>query len=172
VATTLPPPERRVTHDSDDRRRLIALACVVAVLALLHFVDHVVRGQIVVSSALDPLWNHSGWPFNTHGDKPYIFPASLVVVSTIVLGGIFLTARGKLWAGYWLAASIFLIAILVFVHFVGLEPGSAETPGIIRRTYGNDVRGILAMVDLFGLFAVLATLAVTAIRIRQRSGRW
>lgn len=37
-------------------------------LALLHFVDHAIRGELVVYRGLNPKWNHSGWPFNTHSE--------------------------------------------------------------------------------------------------------
>ncbi|MGI8416296.1 MAG: hypothetical protein ACR2P2_08880 [Nakamurella sp.] len=154
------------------RRPLIIWASVAAVLSLLHFVDHAIRGELVVSRGLDPDWNHSGWPFNTLTDAPYIFPISFVVVSGLLLGGILFTLRGRLWAGYWLGTSIFVTALLVFVHFVGFSAGAAETPTVIAMSHSNAVGSVLALVDLFGLFAAFAALAFQAVRTRQRSGHW
>ncbi len=106
------------------------------------------------------------------GGKPYIFPISFVVVFGLLLGGILFTFRGRLWAGYWLATSIALSGLLVFVHFVGLSSGAAETPSVIARSYPDNIRRILALIDLFGLFAVFAVLALQAVRTRLHSGRW
>ncbi len=154
------------------RRRLLLLASVVTVLSLLHFVDHVIRGELVVSGGLNPDWNHSGWPFNTLTDAPYIFPITFVVVFGLLLGGIQFTLRGRLWAGFWLGTSIAVTAILVFVHFVGFSPGAAETPTVIAMSHSNAVGSVLALIDLFGLFAAFAALAFQAVRTRQRSGHW
>ncbi len=154
------------------RRTLVRLVYVLGCLALLHFVDHAVRGALVLDRGLDPDWNHSGWPFNIRSDKPYIFPISFVVVFGLVVGGLFYTARGRLNSAYWLGVSAFLIAFLVMVHFVGLEPGTAETPHIIRTSYPHPLPRILAMVDLFGMFGVLAAIALQSLRIRLRAGRW
>lgn len=52
-----------------------------------------------------------------------------------LLGGILLTIRGRLWAGYWLATSIAIFAFLGFVHFVGFEPNTAETRYVIAMSY-------------------------------------
>ena len=154
------------------RRRLIFLASVFAVLAFLHFADHAIRGELVVRGGLNPNWNHSGWPFNTHTDKPYIFPISFIVVFGLLLCGIFFTLRGRLWAGYWLATSIALFAFLAVVHFVGVSPNNAETPHVIAMSYHANIWRILALIDLFSMFAVLIALAFQAVRTRQHSGRW
>ncbi len=138
------------------RRRLIFLAGAFALLAFLHFLDHAVRGELVVQRGLNPNWNHSGWPFNTRSDKP----------------GIFFTVRGRLWAGYWLATSIVLFGFLALVHFVGFEPNTAETPYVIAMSYPADIWRVLALANLFGMFAILLALAFHAVRTRQRSGGW
>jgi len=39
-------------------------------------------------------------------------------------------------------------------------------------TYQDSSWRILALIDLFGLFAVLIALAFQAVRTPQRSGRW
>ena len=103
------------------RRRFVFLASAYAVLAFLHFADHAIRGELVVNGRLDANWNHSGWPFNNHSDKPYIFPMSFIVVFGLLFGGIYFTVRGRLWAGYWLTTSILLFAFLATVHFVGFR---------------------------------------------------
>lgn len=168
------PPDARTRTGEDAllRRRLVILACAVTVFGLLHFVDHVVRGELVTRGGLDPQWNHSGWPFHTDMNNPFIFTASLVVVSGLLLGGIVFTVRGRLWAGYWLGTSIALAALLVWVHVFGIPPGTAETPGVIVMSYGGDVRGTLALVNLCTVIALLAVLAVQAIRTRGQSGHW
>lgn len=172
MATTRPAESRDQTSDGAMRRRLLIVASVMAILALLHFVDHAVRGELVISGGLDPTWNHSGWPFNTHSDTPYIFPLSFVVVSGLLLGGMFFTQRGRLWAGSWLGTSIFLFAFLLVVHFVGFSAGSAETPRVIALSYRGNLWRVLALTDLFGMFAVLIALAFQAVKTRRRSGRW
>jgi hypothetical protein len=148
------------------------LASVAAVLALLHFVDHAIRGELVVNQGLNPKWNHSGWPFNTHSVKPYIFPISFLVVFGLLLGGVCFTLRGGLWAGFWLGASIVLTTLLLIVHFIGFSPGAAETPYVIWMSYQSTTPRVLALLDLFALFAVSVGLGIHAARMRQRSGRW
>ena len=97
------------------RRRLIGVAAVTAVLATLHFIDHVIRGQLVLDRGLDPAWNHSGWPFQSRFSP---FTISLIVIYGMLLGGIVLTLRGRVWAGYWLVTAILLGAVVSRVHFV------------------------------------------------------
>lgn len=171
---TTPPRTARADSTGADslRRRLIVWVSAAAVLSLLHFVDHVIRGELVVAGGLNPKWNHSGWPFNTASNAPFIMPISFVVVFGLLLGGVLFTLRGRLWAGHWLGTSIFLILLLVVVHFVGFSSGAAETPSVIVMSHSSDVASVLALIDLFGLFAVLAVLTFHAVRTRQRSGRW
>ncbi len=64
------------------------------------------------------------------------------------------------------------MTFLALVHFVGFSAGNAETPHVIAMTYRDNVWRIPALIDLFGMFAVLAGLAFQAVRTRQRSGRW
>lgn len=90
----------------------------------------------------------------------------------LLLGGILFTLRGRLWAGYWLATSIGLTILLAIVHFVGFEPGSAETPHVIARTYPGPIGGGLALMVLFGQFVISIAVAIHAVRVRRLSGRW
>lgn len=134
------------------------------VLALIHHTDHVLRGDIVLSSQLDPKWNHSGWPFQATVTP---FTASLAVY-LILVPGIVLTLRRRLWAKYWIGAAIVLAAIIVVVHFV---PGpETETPAIIFATYkegsGSVLAGVLALVDVFAIIASLFALLAVAMRAR------
>ncbi len=71
-----------------------------------------------------------------------------------------------------MAVSIALTALLVVVHFVGFESGTAETPRVIALSYPDNLRRVIALVVLSCLFAGLAALALQAVRTRQRSGRW
>ena len=150
------------------RAQLVALAGLVTVLALIHHTDHVIRGDLVVSYGLNANWNHSGWPF-----QPPVTPftASLAVYLLLV-PGIVLTLRRRLWARYWIGAAIVLAAIIVVVHFV---PGQqTETPAVIYATYsessGGVVAGVLALIDVFAILAGLLALLIVAIRAR-RTGR-
>ncbi len=149
------------------RRRLVAVAAVTALLATVHFADHVIRGQLVVDRGLNPAWNHSGWPF-----QPQLTPftISFGLVYALLLGGIVLTLRGRVWAGYWLATSIVLAALVTQVHFV---PGpNQESPAVIIGTYGNWALGLSAVVVTLGIVLALAVMAAQAVRVRRVSRRW
>lgn len=148
------------------RRGFIWIAVGIMVLGGLHFVDHVIRGVVVVERGLDPTWNHSGWPFR---DEVTPFTFSLVGVYLILGLGIALTVARRAWAGFWLAAAVVLLGVVVFVHFLSAV---AETPAVILNTYGDPVPGIAALADLFLLGATLLMLAGYAVRVRLASGRW
>lgn len=152
------------------RRLLIVLAGLVTLLAVIHHADHVIRGELVLSYGLEADWNHSGWPF-----QPPITPftASLLVYLVLVPGIVF-TVRGRLWAGYWLAGSLVLGAVIVLVHFA---PGpQTETPAVIFASYeqssGSALAGVLALIDVFAVVVGLLALLVVAVRARLVSGRW
>jgi hypothetical protein len=158
-------PARSEPRPAALRRRLVLAALFATVLGVLHHIDHVVRGNIVISHRLPAGWNHSGWPFHD-GLNP--FTASLGVY-VILLGGVALTLRRRAWAGYWLAAALVLLAIIVFVHFLGPQ---AETPRVIWSTYDGGIGGVLALTDLFALLGALVALALLAVDTRRKSGRW
>jgi len=158
--------DRAGTRDDTLRRRLVLVAAIAAAIGTLHFADHAIRGQIVVARGLDPDWNHSGWPFQ-HDFTP--FTISMIVVYVLLLGGIWFTLRGRLWAGYWLGTAIIIGAIVVFVHFVGSD---AETPKMIIDTYDNLAAGIPALVVLLGVVAIRAVMAGLAVYVRRASGHW
>jgi hypothetical protein len=149
------------------RRRLIGVAAVTAVLATLHFTDHIIRGQLVLDRGLDPDWNHSGWPFQDHFSP---FTISLILVYGLLLGGILLTRRGQVWAGYWLVTAILLGAIVTQVHF---GPGpNTESPSVIINTYGTRALGIPAVIITFAIAATLIVMAAQAVWVRRVSGCW
>lgn len=155
-------------RSSRDRRSLMAVGTVTAVLAGLHLVDHALRGRQVAAHGLDPAWDHSGWPA---GDAvtPYTF--SLVAVSVILLGGLVLTRRGTVWAGYWLGASLVLGAIVTVVHF--LPTAKQESPAVIYGSWpGRPLAGAVAVAITFSIVVALVVMAVTAVRVRRRSGTW
>lgn len=156
-----------VTARRGDRRRTLRIAVVVAILATVHFVDHAVRGRLVHSRNLDPLWNHSGWPFEGRFSP---FTVSLAVVYGLLLIGIVLTRRGRTWAGYWLATAVVLGGVVAFVHFV---PGSrTETPAVILGTYDEPAIGIPAVLITFAIVVCLIVMAVNAVLVARRSERW
>ncbi len=154
-------------RDTALRGRLVLVALTASVVSAAHFVDHVIRGQLVVDRRLNPDWNHSGWPFQPEFN---LFTISLLLVFGFLLGGILITLRGRLWAGYWLATSLILGALASFVHF--REGEKAETPGVIVQTYNDPALSIPALIVLFGLCGVLVAMAIQAVRVRQASGRW
>lgn len=148
-------------------RRLVLLAAVLAVLAGFHLLDHAVRGELVHHRGLDPTWDHSGWPFQPEF-TPYTL--SLIIVSVLLLGGIPLTVRGWLWAGYWLVASLVLLGLLLFVHFGPSD--QTETPNVILESYDNLAFGIPALIILASMLVLLAVLLAQAIQLGRSSGRW
>ena len=163
------------------RCRLLLLAVGVLVFGLIHHLDHSIRG------------NHVGWPLVSEV-TPFTF--SLLLVYPFLLLGIWLTLRGRVWAGYWLAFALVVLALVTFVHFVPLE--GYESPSDIWTPYADPLRyaettapagwakffredydpyasplwGALALADLAFLVATLLALVVTALRAHRASGRW
>jgi hypothetical protein len=152
------------------RRLLLGAAVLVTVLALTHHADHVIRGELVSDHGLDVRWNHSGWPF-----RPSVTPFTFsLAVYAILLPGIVLTLRRRVWAGYWIVASIVLAAVIVVVHFL---PGPrTETPRVIYESYerssGRALAGALAVADVLVIVVALGALFLLAVRARRISGRW
>jgi hypothetical protein len=122
----------------------LALGCVVTVLAALHHVDHVVRG------------NHSGWPFQ-EAVTPFTFS---LLIYALLLPGIYMNLRGRVAARWWLFVALVGLALVFSVHFVGAE---REAPvRDIYAVYDSPVWGVLALVVLYGLVLGLVALVVTA----------
>jgi hypothetical protein len=128
---------------------LITASCTM-IFGILHHVDHVVRG------------NHSGWPF-AEAVTPFTF--SLLIYALLV-PGLYLTAKGRLMARYWLFTALLGLTLLVWIHFVPTRYHEAP----IRDIYGvydSPVVGFLAVADLTALIAsvvVLAGMAIQALR--------
>lgn len=162
------------------RRRLLIAAICVTSLGLIHHVDHVIRG------------NHIGWPFSP-AVTPFTF--SLLVYPFLLIG-IYLTARGRAWAGYWLAVALPILALVVFVHLVPhtgyeapsdlyvpytdplayIQMGTAPSRVVFFRDvyprYASPVWGFLALTVMVSLVIALLALIITALRVRRISGRW
>jgi hypothetical protein len=147
---------------------LLGIGTVTTVLAGIHLADHVLRGRQVRQAHLDPGWDHSGWPF-TSNVSPFTF--SLVIVMSILLGGLLLTVRGTAWAGYWLGASVVLGIIVTVVHFVPTAIQESPT-GIYNSWPGQPVIGALAVVITFAIVGALVLMGVNAVRVGRRSGSW
>ena len=161
-------PETSRAKSPRDRRSMLVVGGVTAVLAVVHLADHALRGRQVRRHGLDAAWNHSGWPFES-AVTPFTF--SLVVVLAILLGGLLLTARDKAWAGYWLGAAIVLGAIVTVVHFLPTE--NQESPSVIFNSWpAQPVIGALAVAVTFGIVAALVVMGANAVRVRRRSGSW
>lgn len=133
---------------------LVAAGCTTA-FGIMHHVDHVVRG------------NHSGWPFE-QAITPFTFS---LLIYALLLPGLYLTARGRLMARYWLFTSVVGLALVIWVHFI--PTGDYEAPiEDIYAVYGSPLAGLFALVALAGLVASLTMLAIAAIqtlRLTKRS---
>jgi multisubunit Na+/H+ antiporter MnhC subunit len=131
------------------------LAGCTTVFGFMHHVDHVVRG------------NHSGWPFE-QAITPFTFS---LLIYALLLPGLYLTAKGRLMAGYWLFTALMGLALVVWVHFI--PRGDYEAPiEDIYAVYGSPLAGLLALLVLAGLVISLAMLAIAAIqtlRLTKRS---
>ena len=145
---------RAPSDDADLRRRLVIPAAAVTVFGVLHHVDHAIRG------------NHVGWPL-IDAVTPFTFSLGVYL---LLLPGLYLTPRGKVWAGYWLVVSVLSLALVVWVHF-GPSPEAESLPEVYGP-WGNALLGGLAVAILFALLASLVALLVAAVRARAASGRW
>jgi hypothetical protein len=125
---------------------LLVAATSVTIFGFFHHFDHVVRG------------NHSGWPFE-EALTPFTFS---LLIYALLLPGLYLTAKGRLMAGYWLFTAVAGLALVVWVHFV--PTGDYEAPiQDIYAVYGSPLAGLLALVVLAGLVSSLVMLAIAAI---------
>ncbi len=100
-------------------------------LALLHHVDHGVRGT------------HVGWPVT---DEVNTFTYTLAIYPIILLGFALRSVR------YWLLAAAGGLAMLTAVHVF------IETPGEILGGYAEPLAGVLALAVLVALVVLLALL--------------
>ncbi len=151
-----------------DRRSILAIGAVTASLAGIHLADHALRGWQVRHHHLDPAWNHSGWPFEDRV-TPYTF--SLIAFKIVLGACLVYTFRGKLWAGYWLAAAIGLGALVTVVHFLPTE--HQESPDVIYSSWPDwPIVGALSVITTFALVVALVSMAANALRVRYRSGTW
>jgi hypothetical protein len=151
-----------------DRTSFLVLGWLTALLAVLHFADHALRGIRVHRHRLDPNWDHSGWPFKSEV-TPYTF--SLIVVGLLLGVGLIGTYRDKLRAGYWLVTAIVLAALVTIVHF--LPTARQESPAVIYGSWiGLPAVGIAAVANTFAIVVALLVMAASAIRIGVRTRRW
>jgi hypothetical protein len=136
------------------RRWLLIFASSATVFSVLHHVDHVTRG------------NHSGWPFQAEV-TPFTFS---LLIYTLILPAIYLTAGGRDVAGYHLFVAITGLILLGTVHFA--PTGGQESPiHDIYMVYESPVAGMLALMILGGLMTSVALLATTAfVALRRRTG--
>jgi hypothetical protein len=129
------------------RTWLLVAAASVTIFGFFHHVDHVVRG------------NHSGWPFEQEV-TPFTFS---LLIYALLLPGLYLTAKGRLMAGYWRFTAVVGLALVVWVHFVPTADYEAPIEDIYA-VYGSPLAGLLALVVLTGLVSSLVTLVISAIR--------
>ncbi len=128
------------------RTWLLVAAAGVTIFAILHHVDHVIRG------------NHSGWPFQ-EAVTPFTFS---LLIYALLLPGLYASSKGRLMAGYWLFTAVVGLSLVVWVHFVPTRDYEAPIEDIYA-VYGSALSGLLALVVLAGLVSSLVTLVVMAI---------
>lgn len=145
-------------------RRMSLIAWIAVGLGTLHFADHAFRGYLVVEEGLDATWNHSGWPFQPRFTP---FTGSLIAVYGLVGVGLWLTARRRAGAGYWLVTAVVLGSVVVWAHVLGSQ---AETPEVIYRTWGNPLPGILAVVNTASVVSTLVAMGTYAVLVGRRWG--
>ena len=120
------------------RRWLLIAATCTTIFAIMHHTDHVVRG------------NHSGWPFE-EAVTPFTFS---LLIYALLLPGLYLRAKGRLMARYWLFTAVVGLALVVWGHFV--PTGDYEAPiEDIYAVYGSPLAGLFALVVLTGLVSSL-----------------
>jgi hypothetical protein len=147
-ATTRPQP----VHIKLRTWLLVAASCT-TIFAFVHHLDHVVRG------------NHSGWPF-----EPAVTPFTFsLLIYALLVPGLYLTAKGRLIARYWLFTAVLGLTLLIWVHFVPTRDYEAPIRDIYG-VYGSPVVGFLAVADLILLIASVVALAGVAIQA-LREGR-
>ena len=145
---------RRPRDEVGLRRRLVVAAAAVTAFGILHHLDHAYRG------------NHVGWPL-IDAVTPFTFSLGVYL---LLLPGLYLTARGKAWAGYWLVVALLTLGLVVWVHF-GPSPEAESLPEVYGP-WGNALLGGLAVAILFALLASLVALLIATLRVRAVSGRW
>ena len=128
------------------RTWLLVAAASVTIFAILHHVDHVIRG------------NHSGWPFQ-EAVTPFTFS---LLIYVLLLPGLYLSSKGRLMAGYWLFTAVVGLLLVVWVHFVPTRDYEAPIEDIYT-VYDSTLSGLLALLVLAGLVSSLVTLVVMAI---------
>ena len=136
------------------RTWLLVAAAGVTIFAILHHVDHVIRG------------NHSGWPFQ-EAVTPFTFS---LLIYVLLLPGLYVSSKGRLMAGYWLFTAVVGLSLVVWVHFVPTSDYEAPIEDIYA-VYGSALSGLLALIVLAGLVASLVTLVVMAIWSLRTSER-
>jgi hypothetical protein len=137
------------------RTWLLIAAASTTLFGILHHADHVVRG------------NHSGWPFQEEV-TPFTFS---LLIYALVLPALYLTAKGRLMAGYWLFTAVVGLTLVVWIHFVPTELYEAPMKDIYAA-YGSRLAGLLALMVLAGLvinIGMLAIVAIQALRSTKRS---
>lgn len=131
--------------------KLVALVLLIAVLFTLHIADHAVRGDF-------------SWP--TTWEAVVGLGVNAGIYALIALG-LVLYVHGRIGPGVWALAAAVGLAFGWLGHF---SPFTEQPPAYIYACYTSPVAGSLA---LAGLFALMATLAITFVYatllwIRQR----
>lgn len=164
--------------DVQARRWLLTAASIALTFGVLHHIDHILRG------------NHVGWPLT---DEVNAFTYSLGMY-VFVIPGLWLTVRGRLGAGFWLAVAVAGLATAGPTHIgpwavepVGdiIEPWAdplnyctvapANRVEFFKETYAPIAHpgwAVLAVSIMVSLLVSLVVLVATSIRVRRLVGHW
>lgn len=160
------------------RRWLIISAMCGLFFGALHHIDHTLRG------------NHVGWPL-TNEFNPFTYSLGLYL---FVVPGLWLTARGRVGAGYWLAIAVAGLITAGPTHIgpIAVEPLSdIYTPwaqplyyctiapesrvNFFQNVYApvaNPIWAVLAVGILISMLVSVVMIIVVAIRVRRMNGHW
>jgi len=120
-----------------------ALVVLAAVLNLGHTTDHVVRGDL-------------RWPLSLES-APFILIS--LAIYTVVAGGLYLYAKGRIGPGFWAILASVGVAFGWLAHFSRFTD---QPPAYILGAYQSVAAGWLALLGLVALMLVLIVTAVYA----------
>lgn len=165
------------TEQRAHRWLIIAATCGL-IFGVLHHIDHALRG------------NHVGWPL-TSEVNPFTYSLGLYL---FVVPGLWLTARGRVGAGYWLAVAVAGLVTAGPTHIgpAAVEPLSdiytpwaqplyyctiapANRVAFFQDIYApvaSPVWAIGAVGILISMLVSVAMIIVVAVRVRQMTGHW
>ena len=132
--------------------RLLQLLALIAILNVLHLLDHIVRGDF-------------HWPIDEQS-------VSFIVVATIILGGMGLGVQlyriGRVGPRFWTIMGILGLGLGWLSHF---SPMTDQPVSVIYEGYATPWAGALAVGCLFLLLGTVLGATVYAGYLWKREGR-